>query len=446
MSVKNIVLNFMAFIAIISAISTEKENGLFNPLSFLSEKQKMISFSTDIPELINIKCLYSKDYNVYSLQTLQKKDGDYETKDSDGNKVFYNFCQNTKKSDTSTVVKIVDNDKIVRLAGSIEGEGDKKNKWTQVGEKEDPKGIEIELVPGDECKTGSYHQTTIKIKCDSEVENMDDISFSSSDDGCLHTLEFSSVYGCTLRSNYLFLRLLKAHKIIFCVLFVLLGLIICFFGQVYLKFAIIILCGLLACYGICTAILNFFPDLIRDEFVLLIWLIVFFVIGSVIGFYIKDSTKIIVAILGGFIGYLCSNFLYQIVQNYYDELDQKILYFICIGVCILIGAVLGYCLSDYIIILATAVLGAYLIIRGISFVFGHYLDEEYLIDLIKNKEWEQLRSIKDIWTLAYLGVWIVLSVAGIIVQCKTKTLCKICNGGESSSTSNYMFMGKTSIN
>ena len=57
MSVKNIVLSFMAFITIISMISTKKENGLFNPLSFLSEKQKMISFSTDVPELINIKCL-----------------------------------------------------------------------------------------------------------------------------------------------------------------------------------------------------------------------------------------------------------------------------------------------------------------------------------------------------------------------------------------------------
>ena len=381
---------------------------------------------------------------MYSLQTLQKKDGDYETKDSDGNKVFYNFWQNKKKSDTSTFVKIVDDDKIVRLAGSIEGEGDKKNKWTEVGEKEDPKGIEIELVPGDECKTGAYHQTIIKIKCDSEVENMDDISFSSSDDGCLHTLEFSSVYGCSLRSTYLFLRLLKAHKIIFCVIFVLLGLIICFFGQIYLKFAIIIICGLLACYGISTAILNFFPDLIINEFVLLIWLIVFFVVGCVIGFYIKDSTKLIVAILGGFLGYLCTKFLYQIVQNYYVELDQNILYYICIAVCIIIGAVLGYYLSDLIIILSTAIIGAYLIIRGISLVFGHYLDEEYLIDLIKNKEWEQLRSIRDIWTLAYLGVWIILSVAGIIFQCKTKKLCKLCNIG--GSTSDYILAGKSSIN
>ncbi len=421
MSVKNIFLSFIGFIALISSISTKKENGLFDPFSFLSEQQKLISLSTD-GKLINVKCLYSEDYNMFSLQALQDKERDYETKDEDGKKVYYNFCQNTHKSDTATIVKM-DENKIIRLAGSIEGEGDDKNVWSQVGTKENPTGLAITLVPGDECKSGARHQTVIKVNCDPEVDKIDNIDFTSSNGGCTHTLEFDSLYGCTLRSTYLFLRLLQDYKIIFCIIFILLGLIICFFGHRYLKYAIVIICGLVVCYAAITALLNFFPNLITSEIVLIIALIVLFVLGCAVGFWIKNMTKLIVVLLGGFLGFCCAKFLYQIVQNYV-EFNPTYLYYICIAVCVIIGALLGYFLSDLIIIIATAVFGAYLIMRGISLVAGHYLDEGYIIDLIKSQEWEQLKSIRDGWTYAYLGVWVVLSLVGIVVQCKTKRQLK----------------------
>ena len=112
-------------------------------------------------------------------------------------------------------------------------------------------------------------------------------------------------------------------------------------------------------------------------------------------------------------------FIYQIVQNYV-EYDPEILRIICIIGCIIIGAVLGYCFSDFIIIISTSVIGGYLAMRGVSLVAEHYLDEGYIIDLIKSKEWEQLKEIRDGWTYAYLGMWAVLALAGIIIQCKNK--------------------------
>ena len=57
MSVKNIFLIFMVLITIITT-KNENENGikspLFNPISFLNEEKKMISFSDDT-KIINIK-------------------------------------------------------------------------------------------------------------------------------------------------------------------------------------------------------------------------------------------------------------------------------------------------------------------------------------------------------------------------------------------------------
>ena len=419
MLAKNIILSFMVFITIISSISSKTEDGkktpLFNPMSFLNEEKKMMSFSDDT-KLINIKCLYSQDYNMYSLQVLQNKDEDYKASGS-GKNVLFNFCQNTKKLDNSTFVQ-VDGDKVIRLAGSIDGEGDKKNVWTQIGEKDDPKGLQITLVPGDKCGTG-HHQTTIEIGCNDEADKYDSFVFTS-DDSCTHRLKFNSLYGCSLRSSYLYLKLLQEYKYIFCIVFVLIGLAVGFYGQRYLKIAIIIITGLAACYVLSLALLNFFPNLITGEMALLICLGVFFILGCVLGFFLNKNLKMCVVVLGGFLGYLSATFVYQIVQNYV-EYDAETLRIICIIGSILACAALGYCFSNVIIILSTSIGGGYLAMRGVSLVAEHYLDEGYIIDLIKNQEWDQLQKMRDGWTYAYLGMWLILSVGGIFIQCKNKS-------------------------
>ena len=419
MSAKNIILSFMVFITIISSISTKIEDGkkspLFNPMSFLNEEKKMMSFSDD-SKFINVKCLYSYKYNMYSLQVLQNKDKDYEVSGS-GKKVLFNFCQNTNKLGNSTFVQ-VDGDKVIRLAGSIDGEGDKKNIWTQTGNKDNPVGLQIELVPGDKCGNGN-HQTTIDILCDEKVEKYDSFVFTS-ENSCTHKLTFNSLYGCSLRSSYLYLKLLQEYKIIFCIIFVLIGLAVCFYGQRYLKLAIIIISGLVGCYVLSLALLNFFPSLVKSEMTLLICLGVFFILGCVLGFFLNKNIKFCVVVLGGFLGYLSATFVYQIAQNHVDY-DANTLRIICIIGCILVFAALGYCFADVIIILSTSIGGGYLAMRGVSLVAEHYLDEGYIIDLIKNKEWDQLKEIRDGWTYAYLGMWAVLAVAGIFIQCKNKS-------------------------
>ena len=92
MSLKNIILCFILFITLMSSISPKKENPLFNPISFLSEQRIMISLLSD-PNVINIKCLYSEDYNIYSLQALQNKNADYNTTDEEGNPILFTFAK-----------------------------------------------------------------------------------------------------------------------------------------------------------------------------------------------------------------------------------------------------------------------------------------------------------------------------------------------------------------
>ena len=420
MLLKNIILCFILFITLMNSISPKKENPLFNPISFLSEQRKMISLLSE-PNVINIKCLYSKDYNIYSLQALQNKDADYNTEDEEGNPILFNFCQNTVTGEDleSTVVKQV-NDTLIRLAGSIDGDGEEKNKWSEYGGDTDDKGIQIELTQGDECKDGAHYQTIIKIKCNPDIDKIDDIKFEFSDTGdCTYMLYFESLYGCTLGSSYLFLKLLNDYNIVFCIIFVIIGVMLCFMGNKFLKVAIIITSGLIGCYCITAGVLYLFPDFIVSEISLIVCLLVCFILGCIVGFFLKNEVKPTVVILGGFLGYSLVTFVYQIVQTYI-EYDPQILYYACLIGCILFGAVLGYCLSDPILIIGTAVFGGYLAMRGVSLVAKNYLDEALVIDLIKNKEWEELKELRSGWIYAYLGIWGLLAVVGIIVQCVNK--------------------------
>jgi len=430
MSLKIIFICFLILTSSLSSISAKNENSkkflaqfgikpkLISPISLLEENEKeVISLSTELG-FINVKCLYAaKGYNIYSLQKLQNKENDYEIDTGDG-KIKLNFCQNTANTN-STVIKEV-KEKITRLSGPIEGDGEDVNKWSEMISEIDNKaiGVKIDLAQGEVCNDTIRHQTTIKMYCDDSVKDEDfykTLNYTGSD--CSHIIEARSLYGCTLRSSYLFLRLLEDYKIVFAILFVAIGIILCFFGFRYKGRTVILVCGFIGCYAISAAVLAWFPNFITDELGIIICLLVSFILGCLVGYFIKDDDAYYCLVAGGLIGYYVSNYVFKIVSNYV-EWNPQYLEYIVIGVCIVVGAFIGYKLKNIIIIFGTSILGGYLAMRGVSLIAGNYFDEGLLIDLIKNQEYDQLKEIRDGWVFGYLGAWAILTVVGIFVQCK----------------------------
>ena len=427
MSLKIIYIYFLIFASLLSSITAKNENAkkflsqfgikpkLISPISLLEESEKeVVSLSTEFG-YINVKCLHAfKGYNVYSLQKLQNKEKDYEIDVADG-KIKLNFCQNTANTN-ATVIK-EEKDKIIRLSGPIEGDGEDVNTWTEINE-DTAHGVKIDLAQGEVCKDNDRHQTTIKLYCDDTIEDekfYETLNYTRT--GCLHTIEARSLYGCSLKSSYLFLRLLEDFKYLFAALFVGIGIILCLWGLKQKNKTVIIVCGFIGCYAISAAVLAWFPSFITDELGIFICLLVSFILGCAIGFFLKDEDSFYCLVAGGLIGYYASSYVFKIVSNYV-EWNPEYLEYACIGVCIVVGALIGFKLKNIIIIMGTSILGGYLAMRGVSLIFGNYLDEGYLIDLIKNQEYDQLKDIRDGWVFGYLGAWALLSIIGIFVQCK----------------------------
>ena len=178
------------------------------------------------------------------------------------------------------------------------------------------------------------------------------------------------------------------------------------------------MCGVVGCYFRTSLILSLFPDFITTELWLFVCLLVCGILGCIIGYFTKDEVSFYIILSGAFLGYSVATFFYQIVQNYV-EWDPQILYYVCIGICVVAGGAIGYFFHDPILILSLGGSPEPLIYSIKEFKPDKVvLDEGMTIDLIKNQEWDQLKEMRNSWIYAYLGTWLALTIAGTIVQCR----------------------------
>jgi hypothetical protein len=97
-----------------------------------------------------------------------------------------------------------------------------------------------------------------------------------------------------------------------------------------------------------------------------------------------------------------------------------VIYWSTIIISIIVCIIGAYFLVEHVIIFATSLIGSYAIIRGISLYAGGFPDESYVIDLIRNEEYDQLQNVLKPIVYVYLVGWLVLFVLGLFVQNKLK--------------------------
>ena len=174
--------------------------------------------------------------------------------------------------------------------------------------------------------------------------------------------------------------------------------------------------GFIVCYFVLIIVLNFMSSLINIEKRLWIVLGVGFALGGFVGFILRAKLTLLSIVLGGSMGYGMAEFAYQFVQGFI-EWNPQYVYYGTIGVCVLAGVLLGLCVLNAVMIIGTSVIGGYIAMRGVTLIFGNYIDEGQFVDLIKNREFEQLKELRSGWAYAYLGLWLILTVFGIYYQC-----------------------------
>lgn len=383
---------------------------------------------------LNIKCFWISSTNVYTLYTLRNKVEDYSAplskKEGEEEEIIqYNFCIDTvERCPNSTLsagsVMYKKGNVCKYIAGTIEGNETTKNTWEEINENKGT-GLKISLAEGEKCDdNNSRYSLTYEIFCN--VSQSDVIlNFTNFDiNKCKNVIQGSSKHACSLNNYYRFQAFFENNRYYISFVVSAFGLVLAAFGKKLFKFLAVILCGIALVQLVGILIVNLIKQWFTKELYIWITLGVSFIVGMVVGIILLKCITVLFFIVGGAFGYVIGVFVYDILIMYVNW-NGTIVYWVTIGIAIIVFGIIGLKVEVLITIIATSVIGGYAAVRGMSFIIGGFPDESKIFDLASEKEWDQLKEMITNWALFYFVVWILIAVGGIVLQCKTDDGSKV---------------------
>ena len=197
----------------------------------------------------------------------------------------------------------------------------------------------------------------------------------TTDNGLTYTtsLKYSGV--CPVFTYNPLIKFISRYEWFFGGVFIILGIILAFFGRTLFPYAMFIFGSFITSGGI--LLLCYVTYLQRDQKAYVIWFtfIMAVVCGLVMGYLCAKFERLGAAAITGWGGYICSLFLNAAIHNQ----DSVILsWSITIGFVLLCG-ISTLCYLNESIILSTSMVGSYFFIRGISFYANGFPNEYILI-------------------------------------------------------------------
>lgn len=136
-------------------------------------------------------------------------------------------------------------------------------------------------------------------------------------------------------------------------------------------------------------------------------------IGIIVGALLAYCVKVGAAILAGWGGFALGLVLNEAVMWH---LEYSWVFWTTNVVCMVVCAALTFKVFDHAMIMTTAVLGAYAIVRGVSCYAGHYYNEFTIVDLLKSGAIDEI----DPYYWGYVGGFVVVIGVGAWYQYRAR--------------------------
>ncbi len=184
--------------------------------------------------------------------------------------------------------------------------------------------------------------------------------------------------GCYVFDTNPLVRFLSKYSNIFGGLLIAFGFVIASFGKPLFK-PTICMVGTMV-FNIALSLFIFSIFFTRNTPVWAGWLVfsIALFIGAIVGLILAKLTRLGVAVLAGWGGFCLGMIIYSAFLYKLDGEKNILFWLFNIGMAVLAG-VLSLFLFNHAVIIATAIVGSYAFIRGISLYAGGYPDEMQLI-------------------------------------------------------------------
>ena len=397
---------------------SKKSNSQLKRSTKVTSSEKSLKNGQTIEK--NVKCLFTDEYSIYDLRPLakDKKDGDgndYKV-NVDGHEVTFNFCQNLNKETCpnldKTSVALFGN-QCIALAGDYEN----GSEWKVKKFSNDTKGTTITMTLPK--ANGQNKDVVFELECENNKDKYKNNKFvltSSNYGNDEVSLHFTTYYACPVINFYRIWKFISDNYIVFAVILIVVGLTVTFVGNKFLTvtvFIVVIISFVIIIDGIIFTYI--IPETVKNW---VIWMILAItaVVGAVVAFFVAKYKDKVLGIIFGFIcGFYLGQFIFSLVANIVSW-HPLIVHILIVVVCIIIMCVLGYFFMTYFIIISTSIIGAYLSIRGVSVLCGHFPNLSTIMDLASSGEKEQLKKLFTWRVYLYLASMVILAVLGVFVQ------------------------------
>ena len=363
-------------------------------------------------EGVNEMCTDIEQYSLFDLHGLESQDIKTD------NNIRINFCKDIENTESQMIYN--NNITIIRLAGSIHGQENSKNKiQAQDSDDETKRIVKMYLAAGDICKENERYKAEIVLVCDPsttlKLKHFDFVPGQT----CNIKIEGSSSEACGIHNKYWFD--MEELRIISGIILLIGGIFLSVFGYNWLSIAIYLIC---ISGGIASGFYVVLLFGIEKIWIFISIIIIFLIIGILLAIfftYKKDNKKYYMLLIGGLCGFAIGVVLNNSIITLISTSKQGLIRIIIITVLVIIGIILGYFLPKGICILGTSFIGSYGIMRGISmFLYSQieFLNELKIIDLAKTNNFDKIMELMSGWFYVYPILLIILTVITIMIQIK----------------------------
>jgi hypothetical protein len=293
----------------------------------------------------------------------------------------------------------------------------------------------------DDNQSLNIFSLTVNVKCNYAVDSFEIIKKTYDRNSCNAFVEIESIAGCTLTKTYLISSVFFPGDWMVIPFFLVFGLIMIISGynRIRISNSLLIYFAMNCyCFYIFLLIDSIFRTFISK---VTFWQIGLILSKSLLCFlsiflsYKNPSFPVIYFSKGFLFGYYMYSLLYNLIFYQMYLANYTLVFMYLNGICgFFFGCVFLFLfqnfdeyektstkiafLNKYLKIIFFSFIGSYFLMRGVSMIFGMYLDYSMLIFLFEKNEESLAHEFSDTFMFRYTVLWIVLFINGIIFQVK----------------------------
>ena len=356
-------------------------------------------------------CIYHKKGVFWDIGKLKTEVGT-QIDGPDGATIEFNICEQVSWNGEEGYAKLEYSDGSCYLLTD-----DSNNPTVKLVNDEDLR-LNFRYTGDEVCAQDNTQKYEFQLQVECSSDDKSPVFEADSSSPCKIPVKWESKSGCPILKLNAIWNYLSKYRMYLIPVLIIIGLFFLVLGSCFTKISVFLISAITIVFIILLILYSFILSFSTPEWVGWIILPVSVIIGVIAGFFLASFLKLGTFVIGAWFGATLAMILFEMFV--YKISSKEFVLWIMIALLGLIIGILALKFLKTILIIGTSFIGAFMVVRGVSFYIGGYPNEFELYNEI------QVGNIDNVpYTFyIYAAFIVILAVIGAIVQYKKFGLCK----------------------